>query len=454
MAGAEAFFMYIGYPLLGKNNYGYSALLIAGGVVLYLNRTHARFFVPTLITVFLLGGLYLCNSRSVTVGLVFSLLFLYRCNLSRKIIGAIVGMVLFWVLLWPENVAQFFEILKNPDEIKGRIVIWETALMAIKSNPLFGFGLGNFETAYLQFQQPSHDILRFSRTTSFAHNDFLQLASTAGLPALIFLMIFFGKVLVSTPLRKNPEPLSVLIIFFSHALFNFSVYLPLHGLILSGFIGILLSGSREKKMKIDSKFILLPLFLAPFLIFYAASEIARKRENYSLAAQLMPIRSDIWYEWALQDQNPKDTLLKLEHALKWNASDAFAWSRLARHLRAHEPKNRHRIESSFEKSIQLAPYHAPFQIDAGFHYLSINDNQKAKDNFTRAAHLEPNAALPRLALSLVYLKENKRSQAKKMLLMALNLEKKYAALSSSSPYARYLMLLDQELVIRLKTVLL
>src|SRR5207245_1366535 len=58
---------------------------------------------------------------------------------------------------------------------EGRLPIWRDTLHLLGAYPLFGSGLGNYETAFLKHQTAVVD-----RTFTFAHNDYLQLASELG----------------------------------------------------------------------------------------------------------------------------------------------------------------------------------------------------------------------------------------------------------------------------------
>lgn len=61
-----------------------------------------------------------------------------------------------------------------------RLYTWSGTLDMIKSNPIFGVGIGNFTTAY-----PRYEITAF---TAHAHNSMLQWASETGLPGLLLLL--------------------------------------------------------------------------------------------------------------------------------------------------------------------------------------------------------------------------------------------------------------------------
>lgn len=86
----------------------------------------------------------------------------------------------------------------NIENEASRFYIWDNALTMIKQNPIFGVGQGNF---YSQFEKN----MQGHRIHTHAHNDFLHIAATAGIPGFIFFsaiwVILFRLIFIG--LRKN-----------------------------------------------------------------------------------------------------------------------------------------------------------------------------------------------------------------------------------------------------------
>ncbi len=91
------------------------------------------------------------------------------------------------------------------DEGNYRLKIWGVACQAVTDRPFTGYGLGNFEMAYQRHAFPVEtSAVRFARTTEFAHNEFLQVASDLGFPAFLLFVTGILELLFSR--RRNESP--------------------------------------------------------------------------------------------------------------------------------------------------------------------------------------------------------------------------------------------------------
>ena len=70
----------------------------------------------------------------------------------------------------------------------GRVFIWKNTAKLISDNQVFGVGKGNFKEAYAQYLRDDIDEIR---KVSTAHNDFLDIAATTGLPGLLFYILLW-----------------------------------------------------------------------------------------------------------------------------------------------------------------------------------------------------------------------------------------------------------------------
>jgi len=131
--------------------------------------------------------------------------------------------------------ADISTILETPlEEVgSGRLTIWNNSLPLVKKYWLVGCGLDNFKNAY-----PNIGDLKYDK----AHNVYLQISITNGLPALIlFLVLLFIVFIKGIKLKNNfITPIYMAFIGYSiQAFFNISVidvapyYYIIIGLILS-----------------------------------------------------------------------------------------------------------------------------------------------------------------------------------------------------------------------------
>jgi O-antigen ligase len=416
------------YGLLNPHQPGYlgnplhSSLIITVGWAICLSALPGKSRKEK-ITYGVLAALFLYSivalrSRSALAVVVILLILHLRKNKEAAAIAAAGLALLALVFAWKAG-GQPLAYLKFHDgdliNSMGRLSIWKSALAGIADKPFFGWGLGNFETAFYAHQFPSHELLRFGRSTIFAHNGFLQIAAEGGLPALG--LVVWGFVALLFPARtfltsKNGEwILSVLLVFFMTSLFNYSLFLPLNGLVFAAVAGRLLKAHRAapavgglSRETLKTCFLFSGVLFGVFLSSYAYSDMRLKQGDAFAAVHAAPYRSDAWYEAALGTlQTPgieKEAVPLLETALRREPGNAFYWQRLALVLAQYEPSNEQRISEAFARAQRLAPSQTPFYIQEGFYRLMRKETEPAQRLFSMAAELEPNAPLSYYGLGL------------------------------------------------------
>jgi len=123
----------------------------------------------------------------------------------------------------------------------GRIEIWNMTLKLIAKKPILGCGPDNLMDSLIKYCP--YEVLEFVTRTKVladkAHNEYLQIAATIGIPALIVYLIFISKILL--PKLKNifKDKVSLLltltiISYLTQAFFNISTIgvAPLYWMIL------------------------------------------------------------------------------------------------------------------------------------------------------------------------------------------------------------------------------
>lgn len=132
---------------------------------------------------------------ALTVGLALAAALSFRIS-RRLALGFFALIVISGALLAP-NLVDRFRAALNPDESKqtvrdkavSRITIWSTTVEIITEHPLFGVGPGNFYDAY---KKKAPDL---SVHFSHAHNDALNIAAYAGVPAAALYFCIWGYLL-------------------------------------------------------------------------------------------------------------------------------------------------------------------------------------------------------------------------------------------------------------------
>ncbi len=105
-------------------------------------------------------------------------------------IGLFVGLPLALVVgLWAVGQSDSRLFSGAPESVQYRLQYWIASSQMIAARPWFGWGPGNFQSAYAGFQSPYA-----SETIADPHNFFFEIAATSGLPAALF---FLGATAVS-----------------------------------------------------------------------------------------------------------------------------------------------------------------------------------------------------------------------------------------------------------------
>ncbi len=182
------------------------AVLLALPFSVYLavnTRGIARtYWIITIIAVFLFSMIIASSlSRGVMLGMVAVIIMLslmYLKQVSRKvIIGSIVIAVIIMALTvkiskYGETTVRYnvSNISQGKDyAVNTRLEYWKIAIRIIKDHPFFGVGTDNFRNAYPLYRTAELDKMERNTLNSKAHNGYLQIAATMGIPALIF---YFG----------------------------------------------------------------------------------------------------------------------------------------------------------------------------------------------------------------------------------------------------------------------
>ena len=151
-----------------------------------------------------------------------------------------------FVFLPPERLIQRFARFVSTDGLtgEGRSDLWAETIPLIRAYPVFGCGLGGYETAFSRFK-----ISGVLVTDDFAHNDYLQLLAELGLVGFVIGAALAFSV-VRTALRgavKSSDPESALFrggmcrrsaAIALHSLADFNLYIPANAMLLAWIAGM------------------------------------------------------------------------------------------------------------------------------------------------------------------------------------------------------------------------
>jgi O-antigen ligase len=210
--------------------------LIFAGIVFSFSRMG---FIAALFSLFVVGTLALGNRQLNWVA-----------GARRRQAGAagvVAALVLGGFVFLPSDklILRFAEIASVEGlTAEGRLELWAETIPLIKAYPLFGCGLGGYETAVSKFKV-SHPLV----TDDYAHNDYLQLLAELGLVGFLIVAVPAFSV-VSASLKKAVVPrnqeerylavacAAALAAILLHSLVDFNLYIPANAMLLAWIAGM------------------------------------------------------------------------------------------------------------------------------------------------------------------------------------------------------------------------
>jgi len=161
--------------------------------------------------------------------------------------AAVTFIVVFGFFFLPTNplLARFADF-NNASDISPdtRIQIWRDAMGLVKDYPLFGCGMGGFESCFLKYKTvgPMY-------TVDYAHNDYLQVLAELGLfgfaAGLLFVSRVFQRAFRATFHSGSVDGRYVAIACVAsmtaillHSFVDFNMYVPANGMLFAWIAGI------------------------------------------------------------------------------------------------------------------------------------------------------------------------------------------------------------------------
>ena len=176
----------------------------------------------------ILLNLYLTKSYGAWLAIGLTLITIFWLK-YRKIWPKRYFSIILIIFITFVTVAGFskFENIKNLSErssLASRVMIWKSAVLMIKSNPLLGIGPGNFQSKYLEYQKYFPPYLEWA--VPQPHNLFFAFwleAGIFGLTGFLWLMILFfrdNKRAIKNNRSYGTLCLAIILYFLVHGLID------------------------------------------------------------------------------------------------------------------------------------------------------------------------------------------------------------------------------------------
>lgn len=226
------------------------SLLLAEGLPARLKA------IPWFAAVAQAAALVLSMSRGAWLGFAAGVAVVVAASRSAKVLlVALVLIVAFYVVL--ANVPgaiNRLESITSLERNQDRVNLWMAGWRMIKDRPLIGFGMDNFSRVYDRYRVVER---RTSQLPSFAHNIFIDLAVSGGIPGLVLAcIILFGPLALGVKhliLRRGPRDLvyalALLMIQFIHMQVDLVLASPLTMPLLFLPLGVLVRHFEQARQR-------------------------------------------------------------------------------------------------------------------------------------------------------------------------------------------------------------
>jgi O-antigen ligase len=221
-----------------------------------LRRPHSRWTSPlrpaliacaslSIAALLLLGTLH-SLSRMGFICALFSVLLCVLCVsvVNRFFLLAALAAPLLFLFLPSDQLIERFGSLDFSDGLtrQDRLELWRESLPLIAAYPVFGCGLGAYESAFMPYKV-SGPLL----TDDYAHNDYLQSLAELGLAGFLILAALISAVLFRA-FRAAAHPLAAACLasiaaILLHSTVDFNLYMPANALVLAWVSAIATSPS-------------------------------------------------------------------------------------------------------------------------------------------------------------------------------------------------------------------
>ncbi len=200
-----------------------------------------------------LGALFVCGALGVSLR-GFESAITAEGPVRRRLIavGVVGAVVLLGFVFLPTDplVARFADLARTEDiSADTRAQIWRDTMALIKAFPLFGCGLGGYESGLLRYKTVAPMF-----TVNYAHNDYLQFLAELGVFGFLAGVVFAGRVVMvalGRAVRSWQGDERFLMIacagsltaILLHSFVDFNLYMPANAMVLAWVCGIVMSGA-------------------------------------------------------------------------------------------------------------------------------------------------------------------------------------------------------------------
>lgn len=433
--------------------------------------------------------LALTLSRGSWIGGILGVLaagFLYLYRYKRPAVKWVSGIIIVMLVLFVGTIVWLWSVppdsamgawrnrIIRPESLEYRLTNWSVGWQAFKEKPLIGWGLESFKVAYDRYYKvPSKDVSFQESHVDRAHNEYVGIAVSGGILALLAYLILLLSALVIGVRRAIYEPgrnQSLLTIGLVGALVAYMVYIftAFHLMVNILFFLLALAWfNRSSNVKL--------LVLGRSMVFQAVLAVIGIvtifGAYYSILNPLASVRAADQGTWEFRRGEYEGSLGSFQEALSKNSfmsniirgqmallasnSNLDSNSQPLREFRQYtgdilernferEPYNSYhhlifgmyygdlagqfpdfleKADRSFRKSYELAPGKGEAHYRWGQMYANLNQPDQTREKFAKALSIEPYSRLMNYHIGTWYISIGEINRGAQM--VAVGLEQGY-----------------------------
>ena len=224
-----------------------------------------------LLSFFSIVSIFITGSRAGLLGLLFSLflflaylLFIKKISRKNRLLAVLLFIIfstsslLVYNQIFPGRIKNTINLV-NVDE---RIDFYNSAILAIKEKPIFGYGQENLVSVFVSYYQPDWGMRTVGQIPDRVHNLFLDILMFGGFMALIAFLILYSHFfkLSYLSLKNNDfrDPALSLAIGTAAYLFSlqFGFSIPAGEIYLFTFLALLVAYDFKSDVKENKKYLI------------------------------------------------------------------------------------------------------------------------------------------------------------------------------------------------------
>ncbi|OGS22611.1 MAG: hypothetical protein A2252_03260 [Elusimicrobia bacterium RIFOXYA2_FULL_39_19] len=344
-----------------------------------------------------LTGISFGRSRSVII--VFIPILFYLIYKRFKLKGAVGLSIVLLTVLSINTDKLIIKYGKTSDSLAYyRMDLWKSAVKMTADHPFLGVGLGNYGKIFPKYNFPVEtETLRYSKTTNFAHNEFLQIAAEFGIPGL--LLVLWLYTLYFKEIHKINYLLLPSIVIVFQSIFDMNLHLPINIFLILIFYSFALIDSSNKsiiKLGNSTKSIFLFSLMIIFTLYglIITSEFCAFKKDYAKSILFNPLNADNYLKLSLSKElkNPeKVDLLKKAVTLD---SENYIYHKELGYIYWHNAyNNRKLLKDAIQElniTLNMNPYSAITYYYLAKMFFDTNEYIRAIEYTMKALELEPN----------------------------------------------------------------